>query len=255
VFVLGQAIAETEPLNDEIMNNFDILQSNFSDTYRNLSIKAVAGLKWVTEHCRSAKYVLKTDDDTFVNVYLLLQLLTMEKYENNALVCNVCNTAVNREGKWKTTLSECSIPVYPPFCQGVAFLMTMDVARALYNASYYVPLLWMDDVYITGFLKSLLPVGTVNHINTKTFYMSTWHVDITTTHKVLSGPDAFKFIYHHVDDTRLVESAWRELSNVVRQPIFSKYSETMLREDGQAERERLKSGVTSTTSFMNTTVF
>jgi len=249
VFVVGQRPREVLPsyealVQEEVRSYGDLLQSNFLDTYRNLTRKAVAGLKWVTEHCRSAKYVLKTDDDTFVNLYLLLRLLNLQtkhgKYGKNVLVCNVCKTPVSRVGKWKATIEECSIDEYPRFCQGIAFVMTIDVAITLYNASNYVPLLWMDDVYITGFLPALLPAGTVDTINAESFYMSTWNIDNTTSREVLTGPDVYRFIYYPEDDLSLYDVTWRRLSTIVLGTEFKKYVDTLLGEKMRMKRKRLK---------------
>ena len=46
--------------------------------------------------------------------------------------------------------------------------MTTDVAKALYNASFYVPFFWIDDLYITG----LLPrhVGTIQYRRLDSMY-------------------------------------------------------------------------------------
>ena len=43
----------------------------FQDTYRNLTLKTVMGLKWSAIFCPQARHVMKTDDDIFVNVPLL----------------------------------------------------------------------------------------------------------------------------------------------------------------------------------------
>ncbi|XP_066131039.1 beta-1,3-galactosyltransferase 4 isoform X1 [Saccopteryx bilineata] len=46
----------------------DILQAAFQDSYRNLTLKTLSGLNWADRHCPMARYILKTDDDVFVNV-------------------------------------------------------------------------------------------------------------------------------------------------------------------------------------------
>ncbi|XP_006738129.1 beta-1,3-galactosyltransferase 4 [Leptonychotes weddellii] len=46
----------------------DILQAAFRDSYRNLTLKTLSGLNWANKHCSMARYILKTDDDVFVNV-------------------------------------------------------------------------------------------------------------------------------------------------------------------------------------------
>ena len=37
----------------------DIVQGSFIESYRNLTLKAVMALKWVTTYCTNAKYVIK----------------------------------------------------------------------------------------------------------------------------------------------------------------------------------------------------
>ncbi len=37
----------------------DIVQGSFMESYRNLTLKAVMALKWVTTYCSNAKYVIK----------------------------------------------------------------------------------------------------------------------------------------------------------------------------------------------------
>ncbi|GIY37661.1 lactosylceramide 1,3-N-acetyl-beta-D-glucosaminyltransferase, partial [Caerostris extrusa] len=76
-FVLGTTSNSTEE--DLIMNESeifgDIIQADFQDTYRNLTTKSVLMLKWVSKHCAHAQYFLKADDDTFVNIHVLTDIL------------------------------------------------------------------------------------------------------------------------------------------------------------------------------------
>ena len=50
----------------------------FQDIYYNLTLKTVMGLKWSSIYCSQVKYVMKTDDDIFVNVPLLHQVAVKE---------------------------------------------------------------------------------------------------------------------------------------------------------------------------------
>ena len=47
----------------------DIIQGDFIDTYHNLSYKAVMGNVWVSEFCEQAEFVVKADDDQFIDLY------------------------------------------------------------------------------------------------------------------------------------------------------------------------------------------
>ncbi|KAM6183191.1 beta-1,3-galactosyltransferase 4 [Erethizon dorsatum] len=46
----------------------DVVQAAFRDAYRNLTLKTLVGLNWASTHCPEARYILKTDDDVYVNV-------------------------------------------------------------------------------------------------------------------------------------------------------------------------------------------
>jgi hypothetical protein len=57
----------------------DILQGNFIDAYRNLTYKHTMVFKWFLESCASAEYLLKTDDDVFINTPFLIHYLENRK--------------------------------------------------------------------------------------------------------------------------------------------------------------------------------
>ena len=63
---------------DKHLSDYAIILFFFQDTYQNLTIKTVMGLKWMSIFCPKAKYVLKTDDDIFVNIPLLIKALEKE---------------------------------------------------------------------------------------------------------------------------------------------------------------------------------
>ena len=70
ICMLGQTLnAQVQnQINSESSHFHDIVQEDFLDSYMNLSLKSAAMLKWSYTYCPSAKYILKADDDTFVNI-------------------------------------------------------------------------------------------------------------------------------------------------------------------------------------------
>ena len=103
VFLLGQSTsAETQALVDrEIEIYDDIVLGAFEDSYKNLVYKTRLGFTWAYANCPSA-YVLKTDDDVFINVHQLLQWI-MRSAERN-LYAGWCNyrskVSRNKLSKW-----------------------------------------------------------------------------------------------------------------------------------------------------------
>ena len=77
-------------LNEESEKYGDIIQGDFLDTYHNLSYKGVMGHLWVSEFCEQAEFMIKTDDDWFVDLYEVYTLtrgyLNSSLYSSNRLM-------------------------------------------------------------------------------------------------------------------------------------------------------------------------
>lgn len=53
----------------------DVVQEDFLDDYHNLTHKAIGAMRWISEFCFKARFIVKADDDVFVNTIGLFQLL------------------------------------------------------------------------------------------------------------------------------------------------------------------------------------
>ena len=70
----------------------DILQGNFDDSPLNQTSKHIMGYRWILEECDAKpKFVLKTEDSVFVEMYHLLNFLTAVYGDNPtpSIVCDV----------------------------------------------------------------------------------------------------------------------------------------------------------------------
>lgn len=134
----------------------DIVQGNFFDCYRNLTYKHVMVLKWTLYYCPCARYLLKTDDDTFVNAPYLLETLNHKLSPlgaRNLLMCQLSwDGRVKRSyrSKWRVSYSEYPDRWYPPYCRGWVIIYSPDVVYKLYTEAQVNPFFWIDDVHITG---------------------------------------------------------------------------------------------------------
>ena len=105
VFVIGQAkdakSGEIEALEKEMQLNKDIVLGEMLEDYRNLTLKTKMGLKWAYYECKTS-YVLKTDDDVFVNPVVLVEWL--KEIPTNNLYTGWCNSNSpvirNKKSKW-----------------------------------------------------------------------------------------------------------------------------------------------------------
>jgi len=127
---------------------------------RNLTYKAIAALRWIAIHCKRIDYILKADDDVFVNVFNLQRRifeLHVTGFRSKLVLCRVWYRApVARDGKWAILHGDLSVSEYPDYCAGLAYIQTGDVALALYRMSLRVSFFWIDDVYVTGHLIKAL---------------------------------------------------------------------------------------------------
>ena len=145
----------------------DIIQGDFVDHYRNLTYKNVMGLHWTMTYCNHTKFVLKTDDDTMVDTYHLISFLFQKSPDGEIEDFLYCSTFRNQGpvrspgDKWFVTLKDYPYTKYPPYCEGFAYVMSIDVVNKLYMASKTVPFYWVDDVYVTGFLAA--KAGVYHH--------------------------------------------------------------------------------------------
>jgi len=109
---------------------------------RNLSYKGIAALRWISTHCSRASYVLKTDDDMFVNMFALIKHLKdlhSAGYRRRLLMCYVWwKMHVLREGQWGIPKEVMPEDLYPVYCSGMGYVYSLDVVAAMYRVSYYV---------------------------------------------------------------------------------------------------------------------
>ena len=77
MFIMGTTsnLTHMQEIQTESSKKKDILMVDFVDSYRNLSYKALSALRYVGDHCQHVPFILKTDDDTFVNMFLLINHL------------------------------------------------------------------------------------------------------------------------------------------------------------------------------------
>lgn len=166
LFFVGAVNSTTQVSVDVENRTFgDIVQGNFVDAYRNMTYKHIMVLKWFTYYCPEAKFILKADDDVFVNTPKVYEYLESEgnNVENrrNFMFC-VPSTAprVYRtyRSKWRVSPKEYRNRFYPDYCPGFSIIYSHDTAFQLYRAAQVTPYFWIDDVHVTGTLATKIGV-------------------------------------------------------------------------------------------------
>lgn len=149
----------------------DLLQWEFRDTFFNLTLKEVLFLEWFSRSCRHAQYVLKGDDDVFVNTFRVIEFLKdlpQNKAEDLFIGDVIRNAAPYRDQKVKYFIPKSVFNGrYPSYAGGGGYLFSGSVALRLYVMSSQVLLYPIDDVY-TGMCLEKLGLTPETHSGFKT---------------------------------------------------------------------------------------
>ncbi|XP_021464350.2 beta-1,3-galactosyltransferase 1-like [Oncorhynchus mykiss] len=161
LFLLGR---NTDPVLNQMVEQesqifHDVVVEDFIDSYHNLTLKTLMGMRWVATFCSKAQYVLKTDSDIFVNmenlVYNLLK--PTSKPRRRYFTGYVINGGPIRDmrSKWYMPRDLYPEAKYPPFCSGTGYVFSADVAELIYKTSLHTRLLHLEDVYVGLCLRKL----------------------------------------------------------------------------------------------------
>jgi len=79
---VGKAVTE------ESDKNGDVIVNNIDDLYQNLSLKTISAFVWLKQFCPKSNFLLKVDDDMFVQVARLMELAKelLQKNEKPRLI-------------------------------------------------------------------------------------------------------------------------------------------------------------------------
>lgn len=161
VFILGRTrdFIEQMKIKNENSAYGDIVQGDFLDTHQNLTVKAIMVTKWISEFCAHARYVIKADDDIFVNIFLFVEkIVSTMSSRPKTVACHLKkngSTPIVRDQRSQWYVSKELLPgktTYPQFCPGYALVFSGDLAPIMYTASFTSTYIPIDDVYMFGLL-------------------------------------------------------------------------------------------------------
>ncbi|KAM4744882.1 beta-1,3-galactosyltransferase 1-like isoform 1-T2 [Anableps anableps] len=155
LFLLGRQAGDDaqqvrQQLLQESAEHHDLLQGDFVDCYKNLTIKTMVMLEWLSSYCSGAAYAMKIDSDMFLNVPNLVALLLGAPRADYMTGLVAHGGAVLRDpnSKWFLPVEVFSETVYPPYALGLGYVLSLDLAKKLLGASRHVKALYIEDVYL-----------------------------------------------------------------------------------------------------------
>jgi len=118
------------------------------------------GLEWAAKYC-DFQFLIKTDDDVFVNPYRLMDYLEKPDTPKTKLYLGHLrrNARPHRQGKYAVSIKAYNKTSYPDFCLGVGYVLSSDLVVKMVEIFDPKNPLRLEDVY-TGILVARLG-GTV----------------------------------------------------------------------------------------------
>ncbi|XP_062317162.1 beta-1,3-galactosyltransferase 2-like isoform X2 [Osmerus eperlanus] len=143
---------QQEELKTESLEHHDLLQSDFLDSYFNLTIKTMVMLEWLSSRCPNASYAMKVDSDMFVNVHNLVSMLAApDTPTRNYITGQIARfSPVHRDPASKWYLPTEAFPsfIYPPYVMGFCYVFSLDLPGRILEASRHVQAVHIEDVYV-----------------------------------------------------------------------------------------------------------
>ena len=162
----------------------DLLLLPVGDRYRQISQKVIAAMRWVVEHL-SFKYLLKTDDDSFVCLSRLLEMLRAQPRQwmylgtlnkNHSVITDPRHADYDR---WRDPdyAQLFARQVYLPYMQGAGYVLSDDLVRWVEHRAAALPRLpAMEDALVGALVH-----GNATRVNRPAAVRFKPQGDFTTT--------------------------------------------------------------------------
>ena len=236
VFLLGRTSGREEQarIDEEASRYDDVLQGDIEEIYQNLTSKTVMGYTWMRKHCPDADYVMKTDDDIYVNTPALLNYLEQNEQPHCPQMIGACMRWRNRRHRdpshnWYLSNEIYPDNIFPPYCCGCGYVVTGSTARDLAEVVRWLPMFGaLEDAFIGVAITRLNYFVKITNMKPRfnTFYTEGFNIScsglktgfIFTVHHVL--PDAFLRYEEECtyDGTQVHTAISSETTGNVRQP-------------------------------------
>ncbi|KAF3687957.1 Beta-1,3-galactosyltransferase 2 [Channa argus] len=150
---------QQEKLKQENLQHRDLIQSDFVDSYLNLTIKTMVIMDWLATHCLTAAYAMKIDSDMFLNIdnlVIMLQKPGIPKanYLTGMLMWNR-PVVRSKNSKWYVSEELYPDPQYPTYTLGMGYVFSNDLPEKFVMASKSIKPFNIEDAYIGMCMRKL----------------------------------------------------------------------------------------------------
>ena len=161
IFIVGRSMVNSINLviERESKEYRDILLNDYTDSYRTLSNKTIYGLRWASSRCLP-DFLLKTDDDCYVNVPNVLAHLQHSRLPQNLYTGRIFwyrLTDRDKTSDYYTSYKTYRGVMYPPYASGGGYILSGHLIPAMLNASLHHKPVPNEDAYV-GILMDAIEV-------------------------------------------------------------------------------------------------
>lgn len=197
VFVMGRARTPDSQrfLDYESKRHGDILQADFMESYRNLTVKTLAAFRFATAACPGIKAIAKIDVDAGWSVAQMSEIV--ESLRDDKLYCGEgINVTPVRDlhSKWAVTVQEWSRATYPDYCFGLGYLVPRQAARELLSQMHKLTFLSMEDTFFTGVAREPTNITIVN-LEPRMAHFQQWPISKTDVGEIIFNVDDVNRLY------------------------------------------------------------
>lgn len=159
-FIAGTSASQNvqSALEAEAAQYGDILQHAAPDTYSNLALKTATIVDWLATSCPQAKFFVKADTDTLLNLELLVPYLKKRQNEQDlALGVRLDGMPVVTSPQSRNYQDPLVYPneTFPPYLSGACYIVSGDLVKKLSKVLADVPRVRNEDTFVGMCLKRL----------------------------------------------------------------------------------------------------
>ena len=164
VFMTGKAVAEetNKAVMAEYERHGDLIIGNYTDHYRYITTKVLMAFQWASQiRC---SYILKTDDDVYVDVPMLARwLINVRRRPTSFYGGLVYRRDVVRDKTHRHYVSREELPLdyFPAFCKGFMYVLSWSLIPKMVDLSRHVTRIAPDDAYV-GLLAYQLGIPPIS---------------------------------------------------------------------------------------------
>lgn len=112
----------------------DIIMLRVLESYDTLSLKTLELIRWVWFNCNHVRFFMKTDDDSYVQLGLLLDKVSTITDKHTYMGYIFYNQEVYRDPGEKNYEPHYDGKVYPPYASGSGYILSMSLVHHIANS-------------------------------------------------------------------------------------------------------------------------